>query len=233
MRIATGVHSIGQKQGGYVHAFLFEHGGELTLVDTLWDSDARGVLDYLGRLGRRPMDLKHIVLTHAHRSHLGGLAALKYVSGATVYAHEWEADVIDGMRPAQPVTLRRLRPLRIYQFRLGLALGLFPHRRCPVDQAVQDGDRVGPLEVVHLPGHTPGHVALYSPDRRVLVAGDAIATWPAPRPVAGWPGFNLNESQHRSSLERLTGLAVEAIGVGHGEPITDGAQETLEELVRP
>ncbi len=227
MRIAPGVHSLSQTQGGNVHAFLFEHGRDLTLVDTLWDADGRVVLDYLGVLGRSPTDLKHIVVTHGHRSHLGGLAALKNVSGATVHAHEWEADIVQGHRAAQPVTMRTLRPPNIYKFRIGLALGLYPHRPCPVDRAVGDDDEVGPLQVVHIPGHTPGHLALYSPDRRVLVAGDAIATWPGPGPRPGWPGFNLNEPQHRASLRRLAELSVEAVGVGHGEPITQGAQEAL------
>lgn len=226
--MALRAHSIGQKDGGHVHAYLFEHGDELTLVDTLWDSDARVILDHMRQLGRRPGDLKHIVVTHAHRSHLGGLAALKYVSGARVYAHEWEVDIIEGQRSAQPVGLRPFAPLSIYRFRLGLALGLHPHRRCRVDETIGHDAAVGPLQVVHCPGHTPGHLALYSPELRYLVAGDAVASWPAVR--AGWPGFNLNEPLHRVSLRRLAGFEVERLGVGHGEPITRGASETLAEL---
>src|SRR5665809_43698 len=102
MQIAAGAYSVGQKMGGHVHAFLFDDGGELTLIDTLFDTDAHVVLDYIRRLGRSPTDVKRIALTHAHRSHLGGLAELKRLSGATVYAHEWEADIIAGERAAQP-----------------------------------------------------------------------------------------------------------------------------------
>ena len=60
-----------------MHAFLIDAGGELTLVDTLFEGDARLVLEAIDALGRAPSDLKRIAITHAHRSHLGGLAELK------------------------------------------------------------------------------------------------------------------------------------------------------------
>ena len=84
--LAEGVHCLGGKKGGRVRAFLLDTGGELTLVDTLFEANGAGVLDAIRRLGRSPSDLKRIVLTHAHRSHLGGLAALKRATGATVLA---------------------------------------------------------------------------------------------------------------------------------------------------
>ena len=208
MEIAPGVHSIGQRQGGHVHAFLLDDGTGLTLIDTLYDTDGRRVLAEIGRLGRRVTDLKRIVLTHGHRSHLGGLAALKRLSGATVYAHEWEADVIAGDRKAQPVTFVPMRPVsaywRVYHLQYGAALGFGKHPPCPIDQTVREGDRVGPVEVVPTPGHTPGHLAFHWPERRVLFAGDAIATWP--RLAAGWPAFNLNERQQRDSLGKMAEL---------------------------
>jgi glyoxylase-like metal-dependent hydrolase (beta-lactamase superfamily II) len=227
-QITSGVYSLCQKDGGYVHAYLFDHRGELTLVDTMWDADASVLIELLGRLGRSPADLKHIAVTHAHRSHLGGLATLKLISGATVYAHGWEADIIAAQRQAQPVPLRPLCPLGIYKFRLGLALGVKPHRPCEVDEWINHEAPVGPLTAVHIPGHTPGHLGFYWEERGVLVAGDALATWP--RLGAGWPGFNLNEPQHRASVRKLTRYRVDFVGVGHGDPITKGAQERLAEL---
>jgi glyoxylase-like metal-dependent hydrolase (beta-lactamase superfamily II) len=89
-----------QDKGGHVHAFLLDNGTDLTLIDTLFHTDARQVLERIGSIGRSIRDLKRILLTHGHRSHLGGLATLKRLSGATVYSHEWEADIIAGERTA-------------------------------------------------------------------------------------------------------------------------------------
>jgi glyoxylase-like metal-dependent hydrolase (beta-lactamase superfamily II) len=229
MQLAEGVHSIGQKKGGHVHAFLFEYAGGLTLVDTLFDDDAHDVVAYLQQVGRRPEELTHIVLTHAHRSHLGGVAALKRLSGATVYSHEWEADIIAGERKAQPGRLWPILPLSLWPFRIGLALGKPKHVPCSVDEALNEGDALGPLQVVHIPGHSPGHLAFHWPERRVLIAGDAIATWPSFG--AGWPGFNLNEEQHRDSVRRLASFDAKVVGVGHGDPIVENASDRVHSLV--
>jgi glyoxylase-like metal-dependent hydrolase (beta-lactamase superfamily II) len=232
MEISPGVHLMGQRKGGHVHAFLLDDGAELTVIDTLYDTDARLVLDRIGSIGRKVTDLRHVILTHGHRSHLGGLAVLKRLSGARVYSHEWEADIIAGDRGAQPVTLWPMRPLRsywrVYHLQLGAALGLGKHPPCPVDSTLEDGDRVGPVRVLHTPGHTPGHLSFWWPERRVLFAGDAIATYP--ELAGGWPAFNLNERQHRASLARLAALDAEVVAVGHGEPITRGAAERVRSL---
>ena len=232
MEIAPGIYSIGQWRGGRVHAFLLDDGHGLTLIDTLFDTDGGRILAAIRRLGRTPADLKQIALTHGHRSHLGGLAALKRLSGATVSAHAWEADIIAGERKAQPVTWRPDRPLRtwwrIYHLQLGINLGRGRHPACPVNRTIDDGDQVGPLQVIHAPGHSPGHLAFYWPERRALFAGDAIATWPALTP--GWPSFNLNPTRHRATLHRLAELDVNVVAVGHGEPIVRDAAEQLHAL---
>jgi glyoxylase-like metal-dependent hydrolase (beta-lactamase superfamily II) len=233
MEIAPGVFSMDQSKGGHVHAFLLDDGTELTLIDTLFDTDAKRVIDRIEAIGRSLGDLKHIVLTHAHRSHLGGLAALKRLSGATVYSHAWESDIVAGERIAQPVTPIPMRPIRtywrVYYLQLGAALGRGKHPPCPVDATLEDGDTVGPVRVLHSPGHTPGHLAFWWPEQRVLFAGDAIATYPEFSP--GWPAFNLNLTQHRVSLRRMAELDAEVLAVGHGDPITAGAAQRVRSLV--
>lgn len=232
MEIAPGVYRLRQRQGGHVHAFLIDDGDGLTLIDTLYDTDAHRVVTQIEEIGHTVGDLKMIVLTHAHRSHLGGLARLKELSGATVCAHEREADIVAGDRKAQGVTLMPGHPLRayykIYPLQVAITLGFGAHPPCPVDRTVKDGDRIGPLHVVDAPGHSPGHLAFYWPERHVLFAGDAVATWP--ELAAGWPTFTLNVRQHRASLARMAELDAEVVAVGHGDAISSDGAGKLREL---
>ena len=228
IELAPGIHRLGHGAGGRVSAFLVEDGGELSLVDTLFEGDARLVLEAIRGVGKSVTDLKRIAVTHGHRSHLGGLAALKQASGATIYAHAWEADIVSGDRRAQPVTLLPKQSLRLIPFQLGLRLNRPKHVPCPVDEALDDGDTFGPLQVVHAPGHSPGHLAFWWPERSFLIAGDAIATWPSL--CAGWTAFTLNRPQHAVSLRRMAALDARIVGVGHGEPITENAADRVHAL---
>ncbi len=230
--IEDGVHTIGPTsrgvtKGGYSRAYLFEDGDRLTLVDTLFDNDAHMIVAYLLAIGRSPKELTDIVLTHAHRSHLGGLAALQQLSGARVWCHDREDAIVEGRERARPVSLLPLRPLVLMPFRILSHLHRPPHLPCRVNRTIGEGDTVGRLRVLHVPGHTPGHLAFLWEDR-ILVVGDAILTWP--RFGAGWPGFNLDEAQYRRSLWRLVEMEPQIVGPGHGPPICDNTSERLATL---
>ena len=229
MQIAPGLYSIGQKKGGNVHAYLIDDGGSLTLIDTLFDADASVVLAEIARAGKQVRDLKRIILTHAHRSHIGGLATLKKLSGATVYSHEWEEGIVAGQRKATPVGLWPKPPLQVYHLQAGLALGLSPHVPCKVDQALKDGDHLGPLEIVSVPGHTPGSLAFHWAERRALIVGDVVASWPCVAP--GWPGLTLDNDLNLRSVGKLADAGdAEILCVGHGGPITRDASSILRQL---
>jgi glyoxylase-like metal-dependent hydrolase (beta-lactamase superfamily II) len=227
IELAPGLWALGGRKGGRVRAFLADAGGELSLVDTLWDGDGADVLEALRRLGRAPSDLKRIALTHGHRSHLGGAAALKRATGATIFAHAAEEDILEGRRKAAPPKLRVL-PLVLTRFRLGLALGVPKHPPFTVDEPLGEGAAFGPFQVLHAPGHSPGHLGFWWPERRALIAGDAVVTWPSVGP--GWPGFNLDPVAHERSVRRMAGLEPAVVGVGHGDPIREDAADTLHAL---
>lgn len=235
MEIAPGVFDLtpptrGYLKGGYVHAFLLVHNDDLILIDTLFDPDAQVILDQIQRLGKNVRDLKHIVLTHGHRAHLGGLAKLKQLSNAPIYAHPWEADIVSGDRPQQGVSLRPMKGIQVWPILFfGTLLGpLSNHKPAPVDTLIDEGAQIGPLRVLHTPGHTPGHLAFYWQERRALFTGDAFVTWPLICP--GWPNAMLNEKETWESLRRMAEMDVAVIGVGHGDPITQNGAQVMRDL---
>lgn len=233
--IEEGVHVIGltkgmkgaYRKGGYSRAYLFEDGARLILADALFDADAQQIIDYLWSLGRPPSDLTDIVLTHSHRSHIGGAATLKRLSKARVWCHASEVAIVEGKQKPVRIPLRPLRPLPVYPIRVMSYLPFAPHAPVTVDCMPEEGHEIGSLKVLHVPGHTPGNLALLWKER-VLVVADAILTWPAL--AAGWPGFNADESLYRRSLWRLLSLEPEVVCVAHGEPITDRTSEHLSKL---
>jgi glyoxylase-like metal-dependent hydrolase (beta-lactamase superfamily II) len=229
-RIADGLYCLSQKKGGRVHAFLLDDGNGLTLIDTLFDNDARVVISAIEQIGRQVSDLENIIATHAHRSHIGGMATLKKLSGAKVWSHEWEADIIAGERESQRVSPFPKAPLRVYYIQLGLALGIDGHLPCGVDGFLREGDRIGPLQVIHMPGHSPGHLGFYWKERSAVFAGDALATWPYLS--LGWDGLTVNLKQHRRSLHKLDELRADVIAVGHGEPAEGDNTDKLRSMIR-
>ena len=170
MEVAPGIYSLGDRQGGRVRAYLLDDGQGITVIDTLMATDAHLILAELARIGRAPGDITHIIQTPAHRSPLGGLARLKELSGAPIYAHEWEADIISADRVAQPVSSRPWRPYRVWPLQLALNLNLSKHPPIQVNEYIHEGDRIRTLTDNYCPVHNPAHLDLYShlpPTQRV------------------------------------------------------------------
>jgi glyoxylase-like metal-dependent hydrolase (beta-lactamase superfamily II) len=230
--IAPGVHIIGPKKraftkGGYSRAYLFEDGHDLTLADTGWDDDANTIVRYLDSIGRSPSEIRHIALTHAHRSHLGGLKTLASLSGAKVWCHEAEAPIVEGRKKAHAVHLWPLRPFKLIPFRILSRFNIPKHVPCKVNMRLVNGDRVGPLEAFHTPGHTEGHFIFRYHHSSAFAVGDAVATWPKFGP--GWPGFNRDDKEYRRSFAKLVDLKPEVVGPGHGD---EPGKDTLARLTK-
>ena len=229
MKLTNGIHYLSQEKGGHVHAFLLDNGLGITLIDALFDTDAKLILAEIAAMGHEPSYLKNIIATHAHRSHIGGIAELKRQSGARVYAHEWEIGIIEGQRKATRVSIWPKAPLAAYKLQLGLALGVDGHDPCIVDQALKEGDQVGPLTILSTPGHTPGCLSFYWKEKKALFVGDVMVTWP--RVEAGWAGLTMNMRENVRSVGKLSEMGdIEIVGVGHGEPIAQGGIEVLKRL---
>ncbi|MFD9006256.1 MBL fold metallo-hydrolase [Streptomyces sp. NPDC059582] len=150
-----------------------------------------------------------VVNTHWHSDHVGGNALLQ-ASGSGIAAQALEADAITRRDPGCCAAEYLDQPVAPYT----------------VDMPLEDGQvlRLGEAdwEVVHTPGHTPGHLALWQPDERLLVVGDALSDYDV-----GWVNLALDGPEAATtaldSLKRLAGLAPRVILPSHGPIPTDTA----------
>jgi glyoxylase-like metal-dependent hydrolase (beta-lactamase superfamily II) len=103
-----------------------------------------------------------------------------------------------------------------------------------VDIQLEGGEVVGPLggmEVIHTPGHTPGSISLFSPQKKLLIVGDILNN--GHRELHLTPRSISNDvSQARESVKRLTQLDFDILCCGHGRPIIGGASTLLKDWIR-
>ena len=183
-----------------------------TVVDTGPPGALPRLLDGIRRAGVRPEDVRRIVLTHNDVDHIGNARALQRISGAEVCAHLDDIVYIHGERSRPGI--RRL---------IGATMGrgMLPPR---VDRALHDADDLGGLIVVHLPGHTPGHIGLQR--GAAFLAGDAVI---GGRRLRATPNMlTWNQSLARASIARIATLDFDLLLPGHGTPVNDGPRRCLE-----
>ncbi len=100
-----------------------------------------------------------------------------------------------------------------------------------IDQELTVGGRIGPLEVIAAAGKSPGEVALFWPERRILIVGDAVIGQPPGRCGLLPERVMDDPAGLRRSLRRFLELDFETLLVGDGQSILGEAKARLEELV--
>lgn len=178
---------------------------------------------YIESIGRRPEDVSHILMTHAHPDHTGAARRLARRTGAKIVAHR--SDVC--RRVGGELTLNYMRVFG------ALPLPVPFLERVPVAQLVEDGDLLpiaGGIRVVHTPGHTAGSLCFLEQSSRTLFSGDTIFSdgTHLSRSVP-FPGYD--KPSYRSSLARLATIEFEAVCGGHGAPLLRGGTGILNELL--
>jgi glyoxylase-like metal-dependent hydrolase (beta-lactamase superfamily II) len=194
---------------------LLLHGRQPTLVDSGFVGHADLTAAWVEAHTR---DLNLVVNTHWHADHVGGNALLQ-AKGAGVAASVPDADALARRDP-------------------GCCLAEYldqPVARYTVDQPLDDGQVLqlgdGHWQVIATPGHTPGHLAFWEPEERLLIVGDALSDYDV-----GWVNLALDgpdaASTALASLQRLADLGVRTILPAHGPVPADTADVFTAALVR-
>jgi glyoxylase-like metal-dependent hydrolase (beta-lactamase superfamily II) len=194
---------------GFVNAYLVPEDDGFTLVDTMIARSAKTIMAAAERAGA---PIARIALTHAHGDHIGSLDELAAaLPNAEVIISTRDARFLTkdmSLDPGEPVDKLR---------------GGWPGAKTKPTRTVQPGERVGSLEVVASPGHTPGHVAFLDTRDRALICGDAYSTLGGVEtPARANPRFPLVflATWHRptalESARQLRALEPTRLAPGHG-----------------
>ena len=201
-----------------MNCFLVQEEDGLALIDSTMSSPADDVTAWVKQLGK---ELRRVALTHAHGDHVGGVSGVRQrFPGVEVSIAERDAPVLAGDK-----TLLATEPQTAVK-------GYFVKVDWKPDRLLKPGDRIGSLEVVPSPGHTPGHVAFLDVRDRSLIAGDAfqtrggIAVSGDLRPLFPFPAMaTWNKQVALASAVALRELRPSLLAVGHGaavnEPVAD------------
>ena len=203
--------------GSYVNVFLIAEEDGLTVIDSGLKGNDRKIVRAIRELGRKPEEIRTLLITHHHADHVGSLAALLASSGAAAWAHPLDAPIIAGEKPRPPANKSSM---------LGLVLGpivsRLPQNNPPPARPNHDATSgaiipvAGGVQVIHTPGHTAGHVSYLMPGHGgVLFAGDAAGH------VFGRLGkpaliFTEDMAAAKESIRKLAALEFDTACFGHG-----------------
>ena len=204
-----------------VNCYFVEEESGLTLIDAALPYSAKSIINAAKKIGK---PITRIVITHAHSDHIGALDTLKeLLPDSQVFISSRDALLLDGNTTLQPN--EKNTPIRG---------GIPKNMKTKPDFLLEDGNRVGSLEVIATPGHTPGSITLFDTRNRSIIAGDAFITrgglavsgmlnplFPFPA-LATWDKCTALES-----AKKLIGFKASILAVGHGKMLKQ-PQELLD-----
>jgi glyoxylase-like metal-dependent hydrolase (beta-lactamase superfamily II) len=237
MQIAPGLHRLGSDPHGTVNSYLVVEGGEVTVIDAGLPAYRRLLVDELGHLGLGLDAVRALVLTHGDTDHIGFAQWLWEEKGVPAHVHTSDVDRarLEVKKPNRGWGPVRVKPMAGFLWFSARHGGL---RMRPVGEVATfaDGDVLdapGRPRIIHLPGHTPGSVAVHVPGVDALFLGDAMTTRNVLTGAEGPKAapFTLDPAQAAESLTRIESVDSTWALPGHG-PAYDGGVPEAVRLIR-
>jgi len=180
--------------------------GDETTRDAMVIDPGDDIADVQAIIQKHKLQVRQIVITHAHIDHVGGAMKLRQATGAPILMNQNDYALVK-MLDMQAAWL-----------------GMRPPGQVEIDRSIGDADKVeaGPLvaNIIHTPGHTEGSVCLYFPVQQKLIAGDTLFAGSIGR--TDLPGGSYDKII-RSLHDKVLALPDETMVVpGHGPLTTIG-----------
>jgi hydroxyacylglutathione hydrolase len=195
---------------------------DLTLIDPGLMSKGRYKIEAMKNDGIDPSAIKRVIMTHTHLDHIGCLTEiLEWIPQAELWVHRAEAMPLEQGDERTVYGMDMFR--QMCQAQYGIKPGDF---RFQVDRKLEGGVslEIGGMawDVVHIPGHSSGSIALYHAEDGILIPGDTVY---ADYAIGRFDLHGASGSQLRDSLNLLAGLEVRVLLPGHNrmmEQVPDG-----------
>ncbi|OJU38793.1 MAG: MBL fold metallo-hydrolase [Microbacterium sp. 69-10] len=217
-----------------MHAISTAEG--ITLIDAGLPGDRRALQAALHAAGHDLADIRGVVLTHGDSDHIGIAEWLRAEHGVPVHVHEADAARARGEEKSRAAGGAWRLGATIRFLATGIRRGALRTRHLGEVRTFRDGDVLdlpGRPEIIGLPGHSAGSVAIRVPAADAVFLGDAVTTrnvLTGVQAVALGP-FSDAPGQTPGSLERLRGLPERRMLPGHGPEFAGTADELIAALV--
>jgi len=217
-KITDGIHFI-QGQDEFIpdsHVYIIGDpaSADLSMIDVGLTGKGSYKIQAIKKLGIEPASIKRVIMTHTHMDHIGCFAEIrKEIPGVELWVHALEGELLEKGEDEAVYGMREFKGM--CQMQYGLKPGAFTFK---VDRKLQGGEtlEIGNMtwEVLHIPGHSMGGIALYNRALKALIPGDVIY---ADYAIGRFDLFGANAGQLKASLYRLAELEVDLLLPGHNQ----------------
>ena len=214
--------TLGRQAGSDLSLALVWDDNNLVLIDAGVPGQTEEICSAINELGFKAENLTHMVITHQDYDHVGCVTELKKLApNMQIIAHAEESPYLDGRKLPIKLEARLAKYDNLSDTDKGFVdvwRNMYEKNPISVDYEVHDGevfDICGGLEFVHVPGHTPGHIAVYLVESRIIVCGDAVNIKDG-EVVGSNPIYTQDMDTAGKSLEKIVDYDLNGLIAYHG-----------------